>query len=105
MSSNAPADAVIARMVAQRDLLQALHEQTKAIAVRVTSPDRSVRVEVDAYGGMTGLWLSETAYRNGASALADLIVKTAHTAAEIAADRHKYLNAQFSERWAHSTTA
>ncbi|WP_158168112.1 YbaB/EbfC family nucleoid-associated protein [Mycolicibacterium smegmatis] len=92
-------------MLAQRDLLHALNEHTKAISVRVTSPDRTVSVEVDAYGAMTDLWLSENAYRHGATPLAGLIVKTARAAAEVAEQRQRFLNSQFHRRAAIFGTA
>lgn len=98
------ADAVIKSMLAQRDLLHALNEQTKSISVRVTSPDRTVSVEVDAYGAMTDLWLSENAYHRGATPLAGLIIKTARAAAEIAEQRQRFLISQFHRREAISGT-
>ena len=59
------ADSLIARVVKQRDLLQAMDEHCKSISARVTSRDHSVSVEVDGFGTMTGLWLGDNAYRNG----------------------------------------
>jgi hypothetical protein len=92
------ADSVIARIVMQRDLIQAMDEHCKSISARVTSRDKSVSVEVDGLGAMTGLWLGEFAYRNGADALAKLIVDTAHAAAKVALDRQNYLIKEFAER-------
>jgi hypothetical protein len=53
------ADSVIARTVDQRDLMASMLEHCKSISARVTSRDRSVSVEVDGLGAMTGLWLGE----------------------------------------------
>ena len=92
------ADSLIARVGMQRDLIQAMHEHCKSISVCVTSRDKSVRVEVDGLGTMTGLWLGEFAHRNGADALAKLIVDTANAAAKVAMDRQKYLLKEFTER-------
>jgi DNA-binding protein YbaB len=92
------ADSVIARIGKQRDLLAAMNEHCKAISARVTSRDRSVSVEVDGLGAMTGLWLGEHAYRNGADALAKLIVDTAGAAAKVALARQNYLLKEFTER-------
>ena len=47
---------------------------------------------------MTGLWLGETAYRNGSEALAQLIVDTAQAAAKVALDRQTYLIKEFNDR-------
>ena len=94
------ADSVIARIRMQRDLVQTMHEHCKSISVSVTSRDKSVRVEVDGLGTMTGLWLGDFAHRDGADALAKLIVDTAHAAAKVAVDRQKYLLTEFSERLA-----
>jgi hypothetical protein len=91
-------DGVVAGLLAQRDLLRALDEHTKTIAVRVTSPDRTVCVEVDAYGSMTDFSLSESAYRGGADHLAAVIVATARKAADIAMQRQEFLNAQYRVR-------
>ena len=92
------ADSVIARMAMQRDLMAAMHEHCQSISARVTSRDRSVSVEVDGLGAMTGLWLSDSAYRNGAGALAKLIVDTADAAAKVAVERQNFLVKEFNER-------
>jgi DNA-binding protein YbaB len=94
------ADSVIARVRMQRDLVQAMHEHCKSLSVSVTSRDKSVKVEVDGLGTMTGLWLAEFAHRNGADALSKLIVDTAHAAANVALERQKYLIKEFTERLA-----
>jgi hypothetical protein len=93
-------DSLIARIMLQRDLIYRMDEYGRSISARVTSRDKSVTVEVDGLGAMTGLWLSEFAYRNGAEALATLIVETAQAAAKIALDRQNYLVAEFTERLA-----
>jgi hypothetical protein len=92
------ADSVIARTVMQRDLIQTMNEHCQSISARVTSRDKSVSVRVDGLGAMTGLWLGESAYRNGADALAKLIVETAQAAAQVALQRQNYLIKQFSAR-------
>lgn len=92
------ADSVIARIVMQRDLIQAMDEHCRSISARVTTRDRSVSVEVDGLGAITGLWLEEGAYRKGADALAKLIVDTAHAAAKEALDRQSYLLKEFAQR-------
>lgn len=96
--SDGLADSVIARIIKQRDLIQAMDEHCKSISVRVTCRDGSVSVEVDGLGAMTGLWLGDNAYRNGAGTLAALIVETAQEAARVALERQKYLLARFTER-------
>jgi DNA-binding protein YbaB len=92
------ADSLIARIVKQRDLLQAMDEHCRSVAVRVTSRDQSVSVEVDGRGAMTGLWLAPNAYRNGADELAKLIVDTAQAAAKHAMDRQQFLLKEFQAR-------
>ena len=92
------ADSVIARIVMQRDLMQAMDEHCKSISARVTSRDKSVSVQVDGFGAMTGLWLGEFAFRNGADALSKLIVETAHAAAQVAQQRQSYLIKEFIAR-------
>ncbi|MGY4653077.1 YbaB/EbfC family nucleoid-associated protein [Mycobacterium sp. URHB0021] len=92
------ADSVIANIIKQRDLMTAMHEHCKSISARVTSRDKAVSVEVDGLGAMTGLWLGEHAYRNGADALAKLIVDTADAAAKVALARQNYLLKEFTER-------
>jgi DNA-binding protein YbaB len=97
---SAAVEAVMTRMVKQRELLQAMDEHGKSISARVSSYDRSVSVEVDGSGSMTGLWLGERAYRHGAPALAAMIVQTAHAAAKVASDRQRYLLADLTARLA-----
>ncbi|WP_082959771.1 YbaB/EbfC family nucleoid-associated protein [Mycobacterium sp. E2462] len=92
------ADSLLARIAKQRDLIDALDEHCRSITVRATSRDKAVSVEVDGLGAMTGLWLSDFAYRVGADTLAQLIVDTAHAAAAKAAERQRYLLGEFSQR-------
>lgn len=92
------ADSLIARLIKQRDLVQAMDEQCRSISARVTSRDQNASVEVDCLGAMTGLWLGPGAHRLGPDALAKLIVETAQAAARVAADRQKYLTEEFSSR-------
>ncbi len=92
------ADSVIARVLAQRDLLAALDEHCHSISARVSSRDQSVSVEVDGLGAMTGLWLAPGALRLGRDALAQLIVDTAAAAARVCADRQNFLIKEFSRR-------
>jgi DNA-binding protein YbaB len=94
------ADSVIARIVKQRDLMGAMHDHCKSISARVTSRDKTVSVEVDGLGAMTGLWLAESAYRNGPDALAKLIVDTADAAAKVAMARQTFLVKEFTEQLA-----
>lgn len=94
------AESLIARVIKQRDLLQAMNEHLKSISVRVTSKDQSVSVEVDGMGAMTGLWLTDGAYRHGADGLSKLIVDTAQAAAKLAMDRQSFLVKEFNERMA-----
>jgi DNA-binding protein YbaB len=95
---NGLADSVIARMVMQRDLLQAMEEQCKSISARVASADNSVSVEVDGLGAMTGLWLRPQALKLGPDLLAKLIVDTAQAAARVSLDRHNFLITEFDRR-------
>ena len=92
------ADSLIARVLKQRDLIQAMDEHCRSIKARVTSRDRNVSAEVDGYGAMTGLWLGPGAYTLGAQRLADVIVETARAAAAVAAERQAVLSEQFAER-------
>ncbi len=92
------ADSLIARIVKQRDLVQAMDEHCRSITARVTSRDQNVSVEVDGLGSMTGLWFGPNAHKLGADALAKLVVETAHAAAKVAADRQAYLTEQLHER-------
>src|SRR4051812_32267679 len=99
------ADSVIARVVMQRDLIQAMDEHCMSISARVTSRDNTVSVQVDGLGTMTGLWLGDSAYRHGADALAQLIVDTARAAAMVALDRQSFLLKEFSDRLTALQTA
>jgi hypothetical protein len=92
------ADSSIARIVGQRDLLQALDEHCRSISARVTSRDESVSVEVDGLGALTGLWLRPQALKLGPKALAKLIVDTAAAAAQVTVDRQNFLITEFNRR-------
>jgi DNA-binding protein YbaB len=92
------ADSVIARVVEQANLLQALDEHCQSISATVTSRDGSVSVEVDGLGAMTGLWLRPNARALGPKALAKLIIDTSHAAARVCVDRQNFLIAEFSRR-------
>ncbi|MCP9271539.1 YbaB/EbfC family nucleoid-associated protein [Mycolicibacterium sp. CAU 1645] len=92
------AESLIARIVAQRDLLAAMDEHCNAVSARVSSRDNAVTVEVDGLGTMTGLWLTSRALASGPEGLARLIVDTAAAAAQIAADRQRFLAAEFGAR-------
>ena len=91
-------ESLIGRIVKQRNLMQAMDEHCQSISARVTSRDQNVSVEVDGFGAMTGLWLGAAAHRLGPEALATLIVQTARTAAQVAADRQSYLTEEFRSR-------
>jgi DNA-binding protein YbaB len=92
------ADALIARMIEQRDLLQAADEHCQSVSARVTSRDESVTVEVDGLGAMTGLWLQPQALKLGHEVLAKLIVDSAQAAAKVCLDRQNFLIAEFNRR-------
>jgi hypothetical protein len=92
------ADAVIARIIKQGNLIAAMDEHCQSISARVTSRDRNVSVEVDGFGSMIALRLGPNAYKLGPVALAKLIVDTAHAAATVAADRQNYLTEEFGRR-------
>jgi hypothetical protein len=93
-----PADSVIARVIEQRNLLQALDEHCRSISARVTSRDESVSVEVDGLGAMTGLWLRPQALKLGRDELAKLIVDTAAAGAQVCIDRQNFLITEFNRR-------
>lgn len=95
---NGLADSLIARVVKERDLLQALDEHCQSVSARVTSRDKSVSVEVDGLGAMTGLWFGPQALKLGPKALAKLIVDTAQAAARVCIDRQNFLIAEFDRR-------
>jgi DNA-binding protein YbaB len=92
------ADSLISRLLKQRDLVQAMDEHCRSISARVTSRDDNVSVEVDGLGAMTDLRIGPNAHSLGADGLAKLIVETAHAAAQVAADRQKYLTDEFGVR-------
>jgi hypothetical protein len=92
------ADSLIARIIKQRDLVQAMDEHCHSISARVTSRDKNVSVEVDGLRAMTGLWLGPEARKLGPDALAKLIVDTAQAADRVAGDRLNYLTEEFRRR-------
>lgn len=92
------ADSVIARVIEERDLLQALDEHCQSVSARVTSRDNSVSVEVDGLGAMTGLWLGPQALKLGPQALAKLVVDTAQAAASVCVARQNFLITAFNRR-------
>jgi DNA-binding protein YbaB len=92
------ADSLIARMVAQRDLLQEMDDRFSSISGEATSPDELVSVEVDGVGAMTGLRLEPRALEIEPDALAKLIVETAARAAEVAVDRQNVVVEELNDR-------
>lgn len=92
------ADSLIARMVAQRDLLQEMDDRCSSISGHATSPDESVSVEVDGLGAMTGLWLDPRALVHEPDILAKLIVTTAAAAAQVAVDRQNIVVEELNDR-------
>jgi DNA-binding protein YbaB len=92
------AQSVIARAMKQRDLLQSMTEECQSISVRVTSRDWSVSAEVDGLGGLRGLWLGPSAGSLDPDALANLIVETAHAAAQLAVERYSFLLKELTTR-------
>jgi hypothetical protein len=92
------AEWLVARMVAQRDLLQEMDERFSSISANVASPDESVSVEVDGLGAMTGLWLGPQALKLEPDALAKLVVDTATAAARVALDRQDLLINELNHR-------
>ena len=85
------AESLLAVAKKQRDLMQSFGEQSKTISVKVSSRDKSVSAEVNAAGTLTGLWLSPSASKLGADALAKLIVETAQAAARLVVERQGFL--------------
>jgi DNA-binding protein YbaB len=92
------AASLIARIIAQRDLIAAMDEHCNSVSARVASRDNAVSVEVDGMGTMTGLWLSPKALTLGPDALSSLIVNTAAAAAKVATDRQQVLATEFAVR-------
>jgi DNA-binding protein YbaB len=92
------ANRLVARMAAQRDLLQEMDERFSSISAKVASPDESVSVEVDGLGAMTGLCLGRHALKLEPDALAKLIVDTAAAAARIGVDRQDMLIEELNPR-------
>lgn len=97
------ADSLVARLLKQRDLLQAMNEECRSISVTVASADQAVKVQVNGVGAMTGLWLSRRATQIPATELAKLIVNTAKAAAQHALERQRYLGERFDERFGDLT--
>jgi DNA-binding protein YbaB len=93
------ADAVLARVARQRDLVAAMDEQCRSISARVSSRDGAVSAQVDGYGALTGLWLGDTAHRHSATELETLIIETAHAAARVGQERLNHLMAEFTRRF------
>lgn len=92
------AGSLIARMVAQRDLLQEITDRSSALFVYTSSPDELVSVEVDGLGSMTGLWLDPDALALEPDSLAKLIVDTAAASARDAHDRQDALLNELNDR-------
>jgi DNA-binding protein YbaB len=92
------ADSLIARMVAQRDLLREMDDRLASVYGHAVSPDDSVSVEVDGLGAMTELWLAPEALEYEPDALATLIVNTAREAARFALRRQDSLIGEMNER-------
>ncbi|WP_173008228.1 YbaB/EbfC family nucleoid-associated protein [Mycolicibacterium sp. P1-18] len=86
------------RLEAQRDVTVALNEQIASLSVTVSAPDGSVSVQVNGSGAITGLKLSDRAYRLGADAIAARIVEVSKAAAKVVADRQVFLLNEFGER-------
>ena len=86
------------RLAEQHALTNALNEQIESLSVAVSNTDRTVRVQVDGWGALTGLWLHERAYRNGADALAAHIVEAAQAASKLVAERQAFLLVEFGKR-------
>jgi hypothetical protein len=79
------ANSVIARILRQRDLIQAMDQHFKTISVRVTSRHETVGLQVEGLGSATGLWRGS---RHIATALSySLIIDAAPAAANVAMDR------------------
>jgi DNA-binding protein YbaB len=92
------ADSLIARMVAQRDLLQEMDDRLSSVSGRATSPDGSVSVDVDGLGAMTGLRLDLQALELEPDALAKLIVDTAAEAAQVASGNQNIVIDELNDR-------
>ena len=92
------AASLIARIIKQRDLVRAMDEHCQTISARVTSRDQNVSIEVDGLGTMTALTLGPNAHKLGPEKLAELIVQTAHAAAQVAAQRQNHLTQEFTNR-------
>ena len=92
------ASSLIARMVAQRDLLREMGDRLSSVSGFAVSADESVSVEVDGLGAMTGLWLELEALQLEPDALATLIVNTAAEAARVALSRQDSLIGELNDR-------
>ncbi len=92
------AESLIARMVAQRDLLREMDDRLSSVSGNAASADESVSVEVDGLGAITGLWLELEALELEPDALATLIVNTATEAARVALRRQDSLIGELNHR-------
>lgn len=86
------------RLAEQFDLVLDLNEQINSLSVEMSNAEGSVRVRVDGWAALTGLWLHERAYRDGPDALAAQIVEISRAAAELVADRQAFLLDEFGGR-------
>jgi DNA-binding protein YbaB len=92
------AESLIARMVAQRDLLREMDDRLSSVSGHAASADESVSVEVDGLGAITGLWLEPEALGLEPDALATLVVDTAAEAARVALSRQDSLIGELNDR-------
>jgi DNA-binding protein YbaB len=92
------AASLIARMVAQRDLLREMDDRLSSVSGCAASADESVIVEVDGLGAITGLWLEPEALDFEPDALANLVVNTAAEAARLALSHQDSLIGELNHR-------
>lgn len=91
-------DAAVAGAVASLASLEdTLHELSTARA-RATHPSGLVSVEVDAQGGMCGLWIAESLDDVDARDVGRAVVETAARAAQLVADRRDRILASLRGR-------
>jgi hypothetical protein len=83
---------------AQGDLMRATSEELNAASARVCDGERTIVVEVNAAGALTGLSLGRNAYRDGPSALANAILEASGCAAKIVAERQYRLASELTRR-------
>ncbi|MBD0022778.1 YbaB/EbfC family DNA-binding protein [Gordonia pseudamarae] len=93
-------DELESRARTQLSRMQDFSDRLGAIAVRETSPDGMVSIEVDGVGGVRGIELSPQAGRLGASRLGETIVATAALAAQRAFARRARITEEFTESFA-----